>query len=205
MELLKRLRFALQYLGAPPWDTGVSPPELLEFIQENPPGRAIDFGCGTGTNAITLARNGWHVTGIDFIGKAIKTARRKASRAGLDINFITGDVTDISAVQHDFDLVLDIGCFHTLSLAKREVYLSNLDRLLKPGGSFLLYGWLDTGQDESVGIREIDIEILNDKLEMVDQAIGTERGMQPSTWLRFLRHPDELSRKNLPADERDIR
>jgi ubiquinone/menaquinone biosynthesis C-methylase UbiE len=204
MEFLKRLRFAIQYLGAPPWDTGVSPPELLEFIQEVPPGRAIDLGCGTGTNAITLARNGWQVTGIDFIRTAIKTARRKASRGGLDIDFITGDVTDISAVQGAFDLVLDIGCFHTLSLAKRVVYLSNLDRLLNPGGSFLIYGWLDTGQDDSVGIREIDIALLNDKLEMVDQAIGTERGMQPSTWLRFIRHPDDLPRNNLSADERDI-
>lgn len=194
MEFLKRLRFAIQYLGAPPWDTGVSPPELLEFIQENPPGYAIDFGCGTGTNAITLARNGWHVTGIDFIGKAINTARRKTSRAGLDVDYITGDVTDVSpVVQHDFDLVLDIGCFHTLSHAKKEAYLANLDRLLKPGGSFLLYGWLDTGQDDSVGIREIDITQLSDKLEMVDQAIDTERGLQPSTWLHFVRHPDDLT------------
>jgi SAM-dependent methyltransferase len=204
MEFLKRLRFAIQYLGAPPWDTGVSPPELLEFIQENSPGYAIDFGCGTGTNAITLARNGWKVTGIDFIGKAVNTARRKARRAGLDINFITGDVTDISPVKHDFDLVLDIGCFHTLSQSKKEAYLANLDRLLKPGGSFLLYGWLDTGQDDSVGIREIDITQLSDKLEMVDQAIGTERGMQPSTWLRFVRHPDDLTRTKQSIDDREL-
>ena len=204
MELFKRLRFAIQYLGAPPWDTGVSPPELLEFIQENPPGCAIDFGCGTGTNAITLARNGWKVTGIDFIGKAIKTARRKARRTGLDIDLITGDVTDVSAVKHDFDLVLDIGCFHTLSHAKREVYISNLDRLLKPGGAFLLYGWLNTGQDDTVGIREIDIALLSDKLEQVDQAIGTERGMQPSTWLRFIQHTDVRTRNYRSAYERDF-
>ena len=62
-NLLRRFLFHYWYFGQPPWDTGVSPPELLDFIQNHKPGRAIDIGCGTGTNVITLANAGWNVTG----------------------------------------------------------------------------------------------------------------------------------------------
>ena len=79
-----------------PWDTQITPPEVMEFIARTPPGKALDLGCGTGTNAITLARHGWQVTGVDFASKAISAARRKAAGAGLKIDFHTADVTDLA-------------------------------------------------------------------------------------------------------------
>src|SRR5579885_2975421 len=94
-----RWLFTIMYWrGRPPWDTGISPPELVEAIegpQALPPGRALDLGCGTGTNALYLARHGWQVTGIDFAAPAIEQARRKAQAAGTPpgtVRFIRGDV-----------------------------------------------------------------------------------------------------------------
>ena len=55
MNFLRRLSFLLWYFRDPPWDTNISPPELLDFINRHPPGRVLDLGCGTGTNVITLA------------------------------------------------------------------------------------------------------------------------------------------------------
>ncbi|HZD55845.1 MAG TPA: class I SAM-dependent methyltransferase, partial [Anaerolineales bacterium] len=71
MKILRRIFFNLWYYREPPWDTGISPPELLAFIESHPAGQALDLGCGTGTNVITLARNGWQVTGVDFAPRAI--------------------------------------------------------------------------------------------------------------------------------------
>lgn len=80
---LRRWFFDLRYLrGRAPWDTGVTPPEVVDLIEgaRLPPGRALDLGCGTGTNTIYLARHGWEVVGVDFSAVAIRRARRRGGR-----------------------------------------------------------------------------------------------------------------------------
>ena len=112
---MKPFFFNLSYLRKKaPWDSGISPPELLEFIAEHPPGRAIDLGCGTGTNVITLAQHGWQVSGVDFAPRAIKVARRKAKHVKIDADLRVGDVTKLRGVDGKFNLALDMGCFHNL-------------------------------------------------------------------------------------------
>jgi cyclopropane fatty-acyl-phospholipid synthase-like methyltransferase len=142
-KFFPRLFFRLFYLGTPPWDSGITPPELEEFIQRHPPGRAIDLGCGTGTNVITLARRGWQITGIDFVPKAIRQAKRKARLAGVESPFFVGDVTDPNFFTGNYDLILDIGCYHALSPEQRQTYRDNLRRHLAPTGTFLLYAFTD--------------------------------------------------------------
>ena len=142
--MIRRLFFELLYLlRKSRWDSGISPPELLEYLKTTTPRRGLDLGCGTGTNAITIAKFGWDVTGVDFSVGAIWAARRKAKSEKMDINFIRGDVTQLKGVLGTFDLILDIGCFHTISHPSRKKYEENIDRFLKPGGTFLLYAHLD--------------------------------------------------------------
>lgn len=136
-------RFQWRYWrGLAPWDTNITPPEVMSFLKSHPPGRALDLGCGTGTNAVTLARHGWQVTAIDFSPKAIRTARRKAARAGLDIDFQVGDVADLSTIQGPFDYALDIGCLFSLNPQQRISYAMELKRLVRPGGCYMLYARL---------------------------------------------------------------
>src|SRR5690606_35007417 len=113
-KLSRWLQFNLMYLNSPPWDTGVSPPELLEFIRAHAPGNAIDLGCGTGTNLLTLARAGWTVTGVDYALKAVAAARRRLARAGISGEVRSGDGSRLEVVRGSYDLVLDIGCYHGL-------------------------------------------------------------------------------------------
>ncbi|HEY3476068.1 MAG TPA: class I SAM-dependent methyltransferase, partial [Anaerolineales bacterium] len=125
-NLIRRLLFNYWYFGRPPWDTQVSPPELLEFIQNHEPGRAIDLGCGTGTNVVTLAEAGWRVTGVDFAPRAIKLAREKASKAGVQAEFFVSDVTKLQGISGPFEFALDLGCFHGIPDNRRMKYLEQL-------------------------------------------------------------------------------
>ncbi|MGB8252933.1 MAG: class I SAM-dependent methyltransferase, partial [Anaerolineaceae bacterium] len=132
-SFFRRLYYALSYLGSPPWDTGISPPELLAFIETHPPGRALDLGCGTGTNLETLVEHGWQVSGADFSRRAVRLARRRLKLSGKNMNVFQGDVSQELAVEGKFDLILDIGCYHDLSPADRIGYLSNIIKRLAPG------------------------------------------------------------------------
>ena len=66
------------------------------------PGRALDLGCGAGNNALTLAENGWSVTGVDWSEYAVMLANQSAQRRGLDARFILGDITGwIPVIKYD--------------------------------------------------------------------------------------------------------
>lgn len=129
--MIRRLFFELRYLlGRAPWDTGISPPELMRFINSHPAGRALDIGCGTGTNAITLAEHGWNVTGIDFSAQAVARARRKVRSKGMVVDFIQGDVSELENLSGPYDLCLDIGCYHSLPVSIRATYAERLLSLI---------------------------------------------------------------------------
>lgn len=126
-EIINFIRHNLRYLGRPPWDTGISPPELLAFIQKTPPGRALDLMAGTGTNMLTLAEAGWETEGVEFALIAVLAARKKLKRQGHTANVYCRDVTKIGFLEHPFDLILDIGCFYGIFGKRRLKYLENLN------------------------------------------------------------------------------
>jgi SAM-dependent methyltransferase len=185
---MRRLFFELRYLiGRAPWDSGVSPPELQAFLAQAPPGRALDLGCGTGTNAITMARGGWQVTALDFSLGAIVRARCKAQRAGVAVDFRQADVANLSPIEGPFDLALDIGCYHSLSPAQQSEYAAQLLRLLCPGGTFLLYTFLASFEARSSRPSEADVRRhFGTGFELQDLAYGQDRG-RPSAWFTFRR------------------
>ncbi len=182
--MFRRIFYFFSYLGKPPWDTGISPPELLDFLHDHPSGKALDLGCGTGTNAITIARHGWSVTGIDFMPKAIRQARRKTQQAGLQIDYQVGDVTQFNPMNGPFDLILDIGCFHNLTAQAKTVYQSKLSQWLTPGATLLLYGFLSSDSEVGFGISSGDMTSFSAFLNLVSRTDSTDRN-RPSTWLQY--------------------
>lgn len=123
-----------------PWELGVRG-ELISLVKSNKilPGRAIDLGCGTGDNAIYLARNGFEVTGVDFSSLAIERARQKAEAAGVKVDFLVDDLTNPKKVKGVFDFLLDYSVFDDLSYKQRGLYLKNILPLTRPGSKFFMW------------------------------------------------------------------
>jgi SAM-dependent methyltransferase len=142
---MRALFFELSYLlGRAPWDTGITPPEVVEQVEHGDlsPGRALDLGCGTGTNSFYLACHGWEVVGVDFSVIAIRLARQRARRMGLPVRFYRASVTNLGFLTDPFDLALDIGCLHGLPAEERTRYAAEVKRLVRPGGLYMLYAFL---------------------------------------------------------------
>jgi SAM-dependent methyltransferase len=200
----QRQSFDRQYLlDQAPWDTGVTPPEVVELIESGAlmPGRALDLGCGTGTNCIYLARHGWEAVGVDFSAIAIRQARRKARRAGLPIQFYRADVTDLSFLDDPFDLALDIGCLHSVAPEDRARYAAGVIRLVRPGGCYMLYAFTPR-PDRSVapGVAPDEVRRLFGSAFAVERQEGGDDPTGPQSawyWLRYLpkSSPSSSSRK----------
>ena len=184
MNFLRRLSFNFRYFGTPPWDRGISPPELYDFIRTNPPGRAIDLGCGTGTNVITLAQAGWQTTGVDFAPRAITIGRRKLRTQNVQAELHVGDVTKLSGIDGPFDLALDMGCFH--GVQDRAAYLVELTRLLAPGGFWLMYGLFRSAPHRTgPGLVETDLDLIHAHMTPIWRREGFDRRERPSAWFLF--------------------
>ena len=174
------------YFRQPPWDTGISPPELLEYIQSHPPGRAIDIGCGTGTNVRALVQAGWQVTGVDFAPRAIKLAQQKLKQAGLRATLRVRDATKLQGISGPFDFALDLGCFHGIPQEGKTNYLEQLDRVLAPGGFWLMYGFLKSDPLQTgTGLSQPDLDQITSHLALVSRRDGVDRGDRPSAWFLY--------------------
>jgi SAM-dependent methyltransferase len=104
---------------------------LTEWLDDRPPGRALDLACGTGRNSLYLAEGGYEVTAVDISPQAIALAEDMARVKGLEINWIVADL-DNYAIQGQYDLII-ISFFYVNSSM-----VSPIIKALKKGG-ILLY------------------------------------------------------------------
>ena len=102
------------------------------------PGRAIDLGCGHGRNAVYLAKQGFHVEGLDVSATALQWARDRAAEAGVDVRWRNESVFDAQLAAGSYALVHDSGCFHHIAPHRREQYVDLVVHALQPGGWFTL-------------------------------------------------------------------
>lgn len=112
--------------------------EILVRLAEPANGRALDVGCGTGRISVALAEKGFRVDALDPEVDVVEHARELASQLGVDVNFLAADFTkpDHRFPDKRYDLVV---CCEVLEhVAEWEKVVTNMRRVLKPGGVLIL-------------------------------------------------------------------
>jgi SAM-dependent methyltransferase len=133
-----------RYLNTPPealpWNAGGPDADLVRLVKSGriPSGQALDIGTGPGHDAVFLIQEGYYVIAIDISPAALKLARENASRAGLFAFFQRGDIRRIPIEDGFVDFANDRGCFHGLAVEQQAQAVSEIHRVLRRGGFFLL-------------------------------------------------------------------
>jgi methyl halide transferase len=123
----------------PLWDAGRPSHELRRVVEDGTirTGRAVELGCGSGTDAIYLASKGFDVTAIDIAPSALRQAQEKARKAGVQVRWLLADV--LAPPQLDpFDFIYDRGCYHEVRNQNLAAYLETVRRYSHPGTRFVL-------------------------------------------------------------------
>ncbi len=176
--------------GDMPWDSGITPPEIIDILAELPPGKALDLGCGTGTVIRDLLNQGWQADGIDFVPRAIELAAAKLADCPPDsYRLVCGDVTrlaDLPELRRPYDLIIDIGCGHSIDKALNEAYAAGITNQLKPGGSFMLYA-SHPRPESTVGWTPMQLaRLFNGKLDLFWEQRSYDAGLGvAASWYRW--------------------
>jgi len=139
VRLLARWDSAYHDNRRPGWDTGRPSSNLEKLVEDRTlrPCRAVVLGCGTGTNAIYLAKKGFEVTGIDIAPTALSRAEKKAQEAGVKVRWLLADVLAPPELE-PFELIFDRGCYHGVRRQNAAGYVSALGRLSQSGTRLLI-------------------------------------------------------------------
>jgi SAM-dependent methyltransferase len=119
--------------------TMLAAPALVRFAQIGPGEEVLDVGCGTGVVAVTAARVGARVRGLDLTPALLERARDNATLAGLSIDFGEGDAEALPYPDATFDVV--VSQFGHMFAPRHDVATRELLRVLRPGGRVAFSTW----------------------------------------------------------------
>ncbi len=207
------LAYRIMYrVGFTPWDTGEVSSELRALVEDGdalPPGRALDIGCGTGTQAVYLAHHGWSVTGIDAVEQPLRRAHARAIAEGVSVEWFKADVarlTDLD-LKPGYTLVFDRGCYHGLRSEQRAAYVAGVTALAVSGATLLVMAFepnrilaAPPGADEAeITATFACWELTGAEPDRGPAPAGPLRNLA-RTWYRLVRRcPDAHRRSSLSA------
>ena len=113
----------------------------IEFAHLAPGESVLDVGCGTGSLAILAKERvgpAGRVSGIDASPEMISRARKRAGKAGAEVTFENAVVEALPFPNASFDAVLSTVMMHHLPDDARHQCLSEIRRVLKPGGRLIV-------------------------------------------------------------------
>lgn len=105
--------------------------------------RVLDVATGTGNVALQAAGAGARVVGLDLTPELLRTAQRRASERGVEIEWVAGDAEALPFEDRSFDAVLSV--FGVQFAPRHEVTAAELVRVCRPGGRVGMCNWTPEG------------------------------------------------------------
>src|SRR5215470_9324683 len=124
-----------------PIETSTTPPaaRLVQYAGVIPGQHVLDVACGTGVVAVTAARAGARVSGLDLTPQLLERARENAQLAHVEIDWREGDAERLPYEDAAFDVV--VSQFGHMFAPRPDVALNEMLRVLKPGGTIAFSTW----------------------------------------------------------------
>jgi SAM-dependent methyltransferase len=113
--------------------------QLVRYAGIRSGDRVLDVACGTGVVAVTAARRGARVTGLDLTPELLDVARDNSLAAGVDVEWHEGDAEELPFPPESFDVV--VSQFGHMFAPRPDVVVNEMLRVLKPGGMIAFSTW----------------------------------------------------------------
>jgi SAM-dependent methyltransferase len=111
---------------------------LVEGASELAPGRALELACGSGTNAVWLAAQGWRTTAVDWSFIGLANGKAKADEAGVSVEWLERDLFAWEPPRRSFDLIAIV--YLHLPREERVPVYDRAAAAVAPGGRLLVVG-----------------------------------------------------------------
>jgi SAM-dependent methyltransferase len=165
----RRALWDQRHAAGEPIEAAEPDPTLVAAIGSLRPGRALDLGAGDGRNATWLARQGWHVTAVDFSRVAIERGRARAAAEGVEVDWRLADLLEWTPEARAYDLVT-LFFIHLPREERRTVYARAADAVAI-GGTLLVVAHDRTNPASGIGGPQ-DPDVLVSPAEVAAELTG---------------------------------
>lgn len=114
-------------------------PRLVRFANIERGSKVLDVACGTGVVALTAARRGAKVTGLDLTPELILRAKENSAIMNVEVEWQEGDAEALPFGDGRFDVV--VSQFGHMFAPRPEIVVSEMLRVLRPGGTIAFATW----------------------------------------------------------------
>ena len=130
-------------------DLQTEPTKLVVKAAQNlSPGKALDLACGTGRNAIWLAREGWDVTAVDGARAALEILEERARKENVNVRTVEADLQkgEYTITPSHWDLI-------TLCYYLQRDLIEPAKNGTRPGGLLLVIAHTTEGDEQPTESR----------------------------------------------------
>lgn len=113
--------------------------EFADYLKQQHTQRVLDLGCGAGRHSIFLAKQGFHVTGLDVSQTALGELDARSKTAGLaNITLVNHEMQELPFIDGYFDAIVSTNVLHHGTGAEIRRTLAEVYRVMRSNGVSLI-------------------------------------------------------------------